>query len=138
MPLSSDRSLPPIIFLPSSEYDSFIHSFIPLLRVISCIKQKFQTLIQSAVYATFSLRRANMKYIAPFFALVAAVLAQNNAINIPAGGLQVTAGQPITITWTDPSSSTVTIKLQQGSGVTPNSGITVLSEFLPISCRYAS
>lgn len=79
-----------------------------------------------------------MKYIAPFFALVAAVLAQNNAINIPAGGLQVTAGQPITITWTDPSSSTVTIKLQQGSGVTPNSGITVLSEFPPISYRYAS
>jgi len=80
-----------------------------------------------------------MKYIAPLLALVAAVLAQkNNAINIPVGGLQVTAGQPITITWTDPSSSTVTIKLQQGSGVTPETGITVLSKFLPISCRYPS
>ena len=71
-----------------------------------------------------------MKFIAPLLALAATVLAQNNAINIPNGGLQVIAGQPLTITWTDPSSSTVTIKLQQGSAVTPDSGIILLSTSL--------
>jgi hypothetical protein len=79
-----------------------------------------------------------MKFIAPFLALVAAAFAQNNAINIPAGGLQVTAGQSFTITWTDPSSSTVTIKLQQGSGVTPNTGITILSKFSIFQCEGSS
>jgi hypothetical protein len=73
---------------------------------------------------------ATMKFIAPLLALAATVLAQNNAINIPNGGLQVIAGQPLTITWTDPSSSTVTIKLQQGSAVTPDSGIILLSTSL--------
>jgi hypothetical protein len=81
---------------------------------------------------------ATMKFIAPFLALVAAALAQNNAINIPAGGLQVTAGQPFTITWSDPSSSTVTIKLQQGSGVTPSTGITLLSRSLTFQCERSS
>jgi hypothetical protein len=45
----------------------------------------------------------------------------NNIINIPANGLNVVAGQTITITWSDPSSSTVTIKLQQ-TDITPTSG----------------
>jgi len=58
-------------------------------------------------------------------ALCAAVVsAQNNAISIPSGQstLDVTAGQPLTIQWTNPSSGTVTIKLQQ-SPITPDSGI---------------
>lgn len=56
-----------------------------------------------------------------FYAVVA--FAQNNKINIPAGAstLSVVAGQVTTITWSDPSSSTVTIKLQQNP-ITPTSG----------------
>ena len=48
---------------------------------------------------------------------------QNNSINIPAGqsSLSVTAGQLTTITWRNPSSGTVTIKLQQAP-ITPDSG----------------
>lgn len=68
-----------------------------------------------------------MKCITSLLAFAAAVFAQQNAINIPNGGFQVTAGQPFTITWNDPSSSTVTIKLQQGSNITPDTGITLLS-----------
>ena len=51
------------------------------------------------------------------------VLGSNN-INVPAGQatLQITAGQPFTMTWTDPSSGTVTIKLQQAPNITPDSG----------------
>jgi hypothetical protein len=50
-------------------------------------------------------------------------LAQNNSINIPAGQstLSVIAGQLTTITWSNPSSGTVTIKLQQPP-ITPDSG----------------
>jgi len=45
-----------------------------------------------------------MRFITPFLALFAVVAtAQQNAINIPPGGLQVTAGVPTTITWSDPS-----------------------------------
>lgn len=51
--------------------------------------------------------------------------AQNNQISIPAGQttLTVTAGQPLTIDWTNPSSGTVTIKLQQAPNITPDSGV---------------
>ncbi|KAK5213199.1 hypothetical protein LTR41_000778 [Exophiala xenobiotica] len=62
-------------------------------------------------------------------ALCAAVVAaQNNAISVPAGQstLDVTAGQPLTLEWTDPSSGTVTIKLQQDP-ITPDGGITLAS-----------
>jgi hypothetical protein len=57
-----------------------------------------------------------------FYAAVA--FAQNNKINIPAGAstLNVVAGHVTTITWSDPSSSTVTIKLQQAPNITPTSG----------------
>jgi hypothetical protein len=56
-----------------------------------------------------------------FYAAVA--FAQNNKINIPAGAstLDVVAGKELTITWSDPSSSTVTIKLQQAP-ITPTTG----------------
>jgi hypothetical protein len=52
----------------------------------------------------------------------AVAFAQNNKINIPAGGLSIVAGQVTTITWSDPSSTTVTIKLQQAPNITPTSG----------------
>ena len=59
-------------------------------------------------------------------ALCAAVVAaqNNNAISVPEGQstLDVTAGQPLTIQWSNPSSGTVTIKLQQ-QPVTPDGGI---------------
>ncbi|KAK4942940.1 hypothetical protein LTR10_017324 [Elasticomyces elasticus] len=56
------------------------------------------------------------------------VAAQNNAISVPSGEstLAVTAGQPLTLQWTNPSSGTVTIKLQQDP-ITPNGGITLAS-----------
>jgi hypothetical protein len=52
----------------------------------------------------------------------AVAFAQSNKINIPAGGLSIVAGQVTTITWSDPSNSTVTIKLQQAPNITPTSG----------------
>lgn len=64
-------------------------------------------------------------------ALLAAVAtAQNNAISIPEGSstLQVTAGQPLVIDWTNPSSGTVTIKLVQ-EPITPDSGIVLACKF---------
>jgi hypothetical protein len=67
-----------------------------------------------------------MHFVAPFVALFAAVaFAAQNAINIPPGGLIITANVPTTITWSDPSSGTVTIKLQQGAGVTSETGLIV-------------
>jgi len=63
-----------------------------------------------------------------FYAAVA--FAQNNAINIPAGQstLEVTAGKSTTITWSNPSSGTVTIKLQTAGGITPASGLVLACE----------
>jgi len=54
------------------------------------------------------------------------VAAQNNAISVPSGQstLDVTAGQSLTLQWTNPSSGTVTIKLQQDP-ITPEGGITL-------------
>ncbi|KIV95641.1 hypothetical protein PV10_03268 [Exophiala mesophila] len=71
-----------------------------------------------------------MKFLSIVAALFAAtVTAQlNNAISIPEGSstLDVTAGEPLTIEWTNPSRGTVTIKLQQ-EPVTPDGGIVLLS-----------
>jgi hypothetical protein len=57
----------------------------------------------------------------------------NNKINIPAGQntLQVISGQSLTITWTDPSSGTVTIKLQQAPNITPDSGYVLACTLQP-------
>ncbi|KAK5941468.1 hypothetical protein PMZ80_006747 [Knufia obscura] len=54
-----------------------------------------------------------------FSALAAIALAQTqpNYINIPQGGLNVVAGQPFTITWQNPSSGDVTIRLTQGNNI---------------------
>jgi hypothetical protein len=87
-----------------------------------------------------SLQTAKMRPWIPLtLAFSAAVaFAQNNKINIPAGAstLNVVAGQVTTITWSDPSSSTVTIKLQQAP-ITPTSGYvlacTLESPFPPLS-----
>ncbi|RMZ84873.1 hypothetical protein DV738_g252, partial [Chaetothyriales sp. CBS 135597] len=80
-----------------------------------------------------------MRFFTTALALFAsAALAQlNNAINVPEGQstLDVTAGQPVTITWSNPSDGTVTIKLQQSdSDITPDSGI-VLSTNTPASAQ---
>ncbi|EHY59657.1 hypothetical protein HRR83_001067 [Exophiala dermatitidis] len=70
----------------------------------------------------------------------AAVSAQssNNAILIPEGQstLDVTAGEPLTLQWSNPSSGTVTIKLQQDP-ITPDSGI-VLASNVPASDKTAT
>jgi hypothetical protein len=77
--------------------------------------------------------RAWTPLILVFYAALA--FAQNNKINIPAGQntLTVVAGQPTTITWTDPSNGTVTIKLQQPP-ITPDSGYVLAGRFQPFSC----
>jgi hypothetical protein len=70
--------------------------------------------------------RAWTPLILAFYATL--TLAQNNKINIPAGQstLTIIAGQLTTITWSDPSSGTVTIKLQQPP-ITPDSGYLLAS-----------
>ena len=75
-----------------------------------------------------------MKLYGFIFALLAALtFAQNqeNYINVPQGGFNIVAGQPFTITWSNPSSGTVTISLTQGNLVEPGDGIT-LSKSLQI------
>lgn len=61
--------------------------------------------------------------------------AQNNQINIPTGQntLTVVAGQLTTITWANPSSGTVTIKLQQAPNITPDSGLVLACMFYRVS-----
>lgn len=67
-----------------------------------------------------------MKFLTIAATLFAAVVTaqNNNAIAVPEGSstLDVTAGEPLTLDWSNPSSTTVTIKLQQDP-VTPESGI---------------
>jgi hypothetical protein len=77
--------------------------------------------------------RAWTPLILAFYAALA--FAQNNKINVPAGQntLTVIAGQLTTITWTDPSSGTVTIKLQQPP-ITPGGGYVLACVFQPFPC----
>lgn len=66
-----------------------------------------------------------MRFFGLLFASLASVcFAQTapNYINVPNGGFDVVAGQPITITWSNPTSGTVTIRLTQGSNLAPGSG----------------
>lgn len=81
--------------------------------------------------------RAWTPLILAFYAALA--FAQNNKINVPAGRstLTVIAGQLTTITWTDPSSGTVTIKLHQPP-ITPDGGYVLACMFQPFprpQCR---
>jgi len=78
-----------------------------------------------------------MRFSGLIFAVVAAVaLAQTstqpNYINVPQGGFAVVAGQPFTITWQNPSSGDVNIRLTQGNNIEPGAGID-LSKILPSS-----
>jgi len=61
------------------------------------------------------------------FAVFAA--AADNAFNVPEGGFQFVAGKPTTITWEPTTDGTVTIKLQKGSDITPDSGIILASGY---------
>lgn len=72
-----------------------------------------------------------------FFGLICATLAavclaqtQPNYINVPEGGFNAVAGQPITITWSNPSSGTVTIRLTQGDNLLPGDGVVLASEYV--------
>lgn len=76
---------------------------------------------QQSISATAKMRLWMPLALAFYTAVAFAQNSTNNIINIPANGLNVVAGQAITITWSDPSSSTVTIKLQQ-TDITPTSG----------------
>merc|ERR1712230_113156 len=79
-------------------------------------------IVHAQVLPTFQTMRFFATAVAALCAAV--VAAQNNAISVPAGQstLDVTAGQPLTIEWTNPSSGTVTIKLQQDP-ITPDANI---------------
>lgn len=78
--------------------------------------------------------RAWTPLILAFYAALA-FAQNNNKINIPAGQntLTIIAGQLTTITWTDPSSGTVTIKLQQFP-ITPDGGYVLACMFQPFPC----
>ncbi|ERF68515.1 hypothetical protein EPUS_05654 [Endocarpon pusillum Z07020] len=69
-----------------------------------------------------------------FAALVAAQGGNNNVINNPASGIQAEAGQPLTLSWDNPSSGplsrTVTIKIQTSGDIQPTDGI-VVAENIP-------
>lgn len=81
-----------------------------------------------------------MRFSGLIFALLAAVtFAQTkpNYINVPNGGFNVVAGQPFTITWQNPSSGDVNIRLTQGEIIEPGAGID-LSESAPATLQEPS
>ncbi|KAL4888688.1 Ser-Thr-rich glycosyl-phosphatidyl-inositol-anchored membrane family-domain-containing protein [Aspergillus ambiguus] len=56
------------------------------------------------------------------FAALAAAADNANPFNIPNGGYSFTAGKPTTLTWKPTTDGTVTLRLQWGSVMTPESG----------------
>jgi hypothetical protein len=56
---------------------------------------------------------------------LAAVAAAQNPFSHPEGGFDFEAGKPTTIAWEPTTGGTVTIKLQKGDDITPNSGIII-------------
>ncbi|KAI9934436.1 hypothetical protein ASPWEDRAFT_43847 [Aspergillus wentii DTO 134E9] len=72
--------------------------------------------MRSAIYMSLS----------AFAAVVAA--ASSNPFNNPAGGYSFKAGSPTTITWDPTTSGTVSLKLQWGNALTPDSGSEIASE----------
>lgn len=58
--------------------------------------------------------------VSAFAALVAAQT--DNPFNVPSGGYDFTSGEPTTIKWTPTTDSTVTLKLQVGTNIRPDSG----------------
>lgn len=71
-------------------------------------------------------------------ALAAFAVAQSseNQFSVPEGGYEFEAGEPTTISWDPTTSGTVTIRLQKGDDITPNSGI-VLGSNLPNSGSFS-
>lgn len=55
---------------------------------------------------------------------------QQNYINVPSSGFDASAGQPITITWQNPSSGTVTIKLTQGNVQSSSDGVVLACKII--------
>ncbi|KAK2758611.1 hypothetical protein FQN54_003301 [Arachnomyces sp. PD_36] len=70
------------------------------------------------------------------FAAFAAAQGTDNAFNVPPGGYDFTAGQPTNLEWTPSTSGTVTLKLQIGKDITPNSGEVIASN-IPNSGTYS-
>lgn len=64
-------------------------------------------------------------------ALAAVVAAQENPFNIPNGGYDFKAGSATTLNWKPTTSGTVTLKLQAGKDITPDSGDVIVGEYHP-------
>ncbi|KAK5106211.1 hypothetical protein LTS08_000329 [Lithohypha guttulata] len=79
-----------------------------------------------------------MRFYGLIFALLAAItFAQQNVINNPVTGWDVSTGSSVTITWTMPSSGTVSIRLTQGGNIEPGSGDLLISN-IPASAGRAT
>jgi hypothetical protein len=52
-----------------------------------------------------------------------------NAFNVPPGGYQLTAGQPVTLTWSNIQGSTVTLQLRSGSPGALDAGTVIQGKF---------
>ena len=64
-----------------------------------------------------------------FAAVVSAqVGGTENPFNVPQGGYEFNAGEPTTLQWDPTTDGTVTIKLQYGDEITPDSGIILAGE----------
>lgn len=89
-------------------------TFLPLVQVYSKPQSSFPTSSQLL---------DKMRFYGLIFALLAAItFAQQNVINNPVTGWDISAGSSVTITWTMPSSGTVSIRLTQGGNIQPGSG----------------
>ncbi|KAA8642228.1 hypothetical protein EYZ11_009011 [Aspergillus tanneri] len=59
------------------------------------------------------------------FATLAAAAEKANPFNIPPSGYSFTAGEATTLNWEPTTSGTVTLRLQWGAVLTPNSGVAI-------------
>ena len=62
------------------------------------------------------------------FAAFAAAQSNDNPFNVPNEGYDFTAGEPTTVTWDPTTDGTITLKLQIGTDITPESGIVIASK----------
>lgn len=70
--------------------------------------------------------------VSAFAAVVSAQLGgTENPFKVPQGGYEFNAGEPTTIRWDPTTDGTVTLKLQYGDDITPNSGIILAGELAP-------
>lgn len=64
-----------------------------------------------------------------FAAVVSAqVGGTENPFNVPEGGYEFNAGEPTVLQWDPTTDGTVTIKLQYGDDITPDTGIILVGE----------